>query len=120
MPYKDKKKYNAYQIQYHKDHKELYATRRTYIDAYKATHPCVDCGESDPRCLDFDHKEGTKKRFPLASGRFRTIPTIQAEIDKCEIRCANCHRKRHHGEWKYHPPGRNRRAKIRKTYNDGL
>jgi hypothetical protein len=57
-------------------------------------HPCVDCGATDLRVLDFDHRDpGTK----LASvgrllGQGRPWPAIDAEMAKCDVRCANCHR----------------------------
>jgi hypothetical protein len=55
---------------------------------------CVDCGEKDLRVLDFDHVRGTKT-FNIGRGKngSKTIRAIYAEIDKCEVRCANCHRR---------------------------
>jgi len=65
--------------------------RRLY--AYLSTHPCVDCGETDVRVLEFDHVRGKKLRnISLLLGQGYSWETIQAEIDKCEVRCANCHR----------------------------
>jgi hypothetical protein len=60
---------------------------------YLITHPCVDCGEIDIRVLEFDHVRGQKTATIsrlLAQGRNWSI--IDAEIAKCEVRCANCHR----------------------------
>src|SRR5215207_836740 len=34
---------------------------RLFVDAYKASHPCVDCGTTDPDSLTFDHVRGVKK-----------------------------------------------------------
>ncbi|HFQ93137.1 MAG TPA: hypothetical protein ENK32_03940 [Anaerolineae bacterium] len=68
---------------------------RQYVWDYLASHPCVECGEADPRLLEFDHVRG-KKRAPisvLANGRY-SIETIQKEIDKCEVRCVASHRKK--------------------------
>ena len=61
---------------------------------YKATHPCVDCGESDPIVLDFDHIVGDKQ-FNIGSAvrGGASMAAIWAEIEKCELRCANCHRR---------------------------
>lgn len=63
--------------------------------SYLASHACVDCGESEPIVLDFDHVRGTKTGnvSDLVAGR-ATVAAITAEIAKCEIRCANCHRRR--------------------------
>ena len=56
-------------------------------------HPCVDCGESDPVVLEFDHL-GDKK-FGIADGiRNRNWQDVLDEIAKCEVVCANCHRRR--------------------------
>jgi hypothetical protein len=60
---------------------------------YFSSHPCVDCGQTDMRCLEFDHVRGKKSND---ISRMITIgyswSTIAAEIAKCEVRCANCHR----------------------------
>ncbi len=62
---------------------------------YLIAHPCVDCGEADPVVLDFDHRDPSQKRGDIA----RLAPKkawrqILAEIAKCDVRCANCHRRR--------------------------
>jgi hypothetical protein len=58
-------------------------------------HSCVDCGESDPLVLDFDHVRGMKKRHVsrMISGG-TSIETLRKEIEKCVVRCANCHRRK--------------------------
>jgi len=74
------------------------ATKREYkrrIGEHLQTHPCVDCGESDVRVLDFDHEVGSDKRADIAAmvnagGRWSDI---ELEIAKCSVRCANCHRR---------------------------
>lgn len=57
---------------------------------------CVDCGIDDPIVLDFDHVRGVKE-FSISDAirTNKSYERITAEIQKCEIRCANCHRKRH-------------------------
>ncbi|MBS4102780.1 hypothetical protein [Tsukamurella paurometabola] len=67
---------------------------REYVDRWLATHPCVDCGEADRVCLEFDHVRGAKTKpvSELAAGSY-SLARIQREIDKCEVRCCNCHRK---------------------------
>lgn len=69
---------------------------REYVNEYLKTHGCVDCPESDIVALDFDHVRGIKKQAvtTLVASAY-SIAVIQAEIDKCEVRCSNCHRKRH-------------------------
>src|SRR6266446_5501601 len=68
--------------------------QREWVLSYLELHPCVDCGEADPRCLDFDHVRG-KKRCDVSRmlGNYGW-EVIEKEIGKCEVRCANCHRKR--------------------------
>jgi hypothetical protein len=68
---------------------------RARINAYLTENPCIDCGEADPRCLDFDHVRGKKAKAisEMVKLSYRW-PTILAEITKWEVRCANCHRKR--------------------------
>ncbi len=69
------------------------AENRQRIYSYLSTHPCVDCGNTDIRCLEFDHVRGSKK---ADIGKLLASVTpwkiIEAEIAKCEVRCANCHR----------------------------
>lgn len=67
---------------------------RERIYAYLSSHPCVDCDESDPVVLEFDHVRGQKK-YDVSLMRTLSWDTILVEIAKCDVRCANCHRKRH-------------------------
>jgi hypothetical protein len=63
----------------------------------KEQTPCKDCGLNYPHyVLDFDHVNGEKIGClsDLCSHGF-SWDKIQAEIDKCEVVCSNCHRTRH-------------------------
>lgn len=66
---------------------------REYIINYLNSHSCVDCGEQDPNVLEFDHI-GNKNFSISNTGRDKTLETVQIEIAKCEVRCANCHRRK--------------------------
>jgi hypothetical protein len=55
----------------------------------------VDCGESDADVLEFDHRDPKLKSFNLSEGHTQTLKAVKLEIEKCDVRCANCHRKRH-------------------------
>ena len=69
--------------------------RKKYVRDYFEEHPCIDCGEDDIRVLQFDHVRDKKLANVSAIVRKgRSIVNIQREIDKCEVRCANCHIKR--------------------------
>lgn len=76
--------------------REIRERNRRRILNYLLEHPCVDCGETDPIVLDFDHISGKKKAnvSKLANVGSRSWNAILEEIGKCEIRCANCHRKK--------------------------
>ena len=65
------------------------------VTNYLVDHPCVDCGEDDVRCLEFDHRPGESKLGEVSRMMSNALPwkRILAEIDKCDVRCANCHRK---------------------------
>jgi hypothetical protein len=70
---------------------------RTYINEYKKEHPCVDCGETDIRVLQFDHRDPSLKANTinkLANG-FGGMQAVVQEIEKCDVRCANCHQRKH-------------------------
>lgn len=74
--------------------KRVLVQQRELIRAYLVAHPCVDCGEARIPCLEFDHVRGTK--FKAIGDMVGDYPwaTIEAEIAKCEVRCANCHRRK--------------------------
>ena len=60
---------------------------------YLHHHPCIDCGQTDFRVLEFDHVRGNKSNnIARMMGQGFSWSTIKAEIAKCEIRCVNCHR----------------------------
>lgn len=66
---------------------------REFLSQYLAGHPCVDCGNTDLRVLDFDHRPGAKKRDTVMQlvRDGHSVTTIVTEIEKCDVRCRNCH-----------------------------
>jgi hypothetical protein len=57
--------------------------------------PCMDCGVKYPYyIMDLDHRED--KSFDISSHRSKGRLQILAEIAKCDVVCANCHRIRTH------------------------
>lgn len=70
--------------------------RAELICQIKLESGCVDCGYAEhPHALEFDHVRGEKK-FAIGSGHCRGAEALMAEIEKCEVVCANCHRVRTH------------------------
>ena len=92
--------------------KKRRAAFRQMTDAYKASRGCVDCGEKNPIVLDFDHLG--KKLFDIANGVGRNPNTLAAEVAKCLVRCANCHRLKTHERRRAKTPwkGKERRRRI--------
>lgn len=65
---------------------------REMILLHLQQHPCVDCGETDPLILQFDHvREEKVKGISEMVSEGCALATISREIDKCEVRCAHCH-----------------------------
>lgn len=69
---------------------------RHMLACYLREHPCIDCGESDIRCLDFDHVDPSTKVSDVSVMVMKvwSWDRIAAEIAKCVVRCANCHRRK--------------------------
>jgi hypothetical protein len=73
--------------------KALIEERTQYLVTFLREHPCVDCGEADPLVLEFDHLRD--KKFAISAGlQGRRWQDVLDEIAKCEVVCANCHRRR--------------------------
>lgn len=72
---------------------QLRLERTTYLPQYFKAHPCVDCGQQDPVVLEFDHLHD--KSFSIGAAlTCRNWQSILNEIQKCEVVCANCRRRR--------------------------
>lgn len=93
MPYKDREK--LYQAQ--KRHR---VKIRKLLLEFLSTQRCAVCKESDPIVLDFDHKRRDTKFKPISlmmSGHY-SWKSLMKEIEKCQILCANCHRRKSYFE----------------------
>jgi hypothetical protein len=75
-------------------YKNRVAPLKAYLDAIKLERGCVDCGyKGHPAALDFDHLPGATKAHELAKlVLWGNKEALDAEIAKCEVVCANCHR----------------------------
>lgn len=100
MPYKNKEDLQAAQK------RQVQQKRKNLID-YLKNHPCIICGEADPVVLDFDHVDPSTKHKTVArmvGGGTYSWARVLEEIGKCQVLCANCHRRRTHeqfGFWGY-------------------
>ena len=97
----------AYRRQHYLNNREAYIKRevarmkgyreqnRVLLVEYLRSHPCVDCGEANPVVLDFDHVDPATKRLEVVKlAAHKPWHQVVAEIEKCEVRCACCHRRR--------------------------
>ena len=70
--------------------------RREYIQGIinqAKNAPCRDCGGSfPPWVMDLHHRDPGDKKFRFGGGYTHTEEAIRAEIAKCDVLCANCHR----------------------------
>lgn len=65
------------------------------LSATKASLRCADCGgRFCAAAMEFDHLPSSQKRFILARASHRGLRAVLAELRKCELVCANCHRAR--------------------------
>ena len=96
--------------------------RATRIKAleYVAEKGCCDCGERDPRVLEFDHIDSADKDHNisklLADGHTWGSEKLRSEIRKCRVICANCHR-RHTIVQQGHYAHDDVRAALREIYD---
>jgi hypothetical protein len=66
--------------------------------AYKGGK-CIYCGYNKcPRSLVFHHRDPTTKSFGISGNYGLGWPLLQAELDKCDLICANCHGEIHYFE----------------------
>jgi predicted HNH restriction endonuclease len=81
---------------------ERRAALRQWLDDYKKTLKCGQCGFADYRALEFHHPGQREKDFNVAdmirSGLSRKA--IVTEIAKCITLCSNCHQIAHYDERK--------------------
>lgn len=96
------KKYSA---EHYQRNKEAYKARvkkkkeelRKWLFEYKRTLKCDKCDETHLACLEFHHRNPEEKDLSIsqAVSNLRSVEKIKEEISKCDVLCANCHRKVH-------------------------
>jgi len=104
MPYKDRNKQKEYQQKHHqrtkkkkrKQQNQLKDKRQHFVleEMQRRGGKCAKCGFSDIRALDWHHLDPNEKVNSISEMiRDRvSMDKLQAELDKCELICANCHR----------------------------
>ena len=90
---------------------------KAFVDSLKRG-PCSDCGKRfNPWQMDFDHRDRETKVSHISRlwrfGRSKLL----AELEKCDLVCANCHRDRTHFRNDYAPVAQ---RKERRSTEPGL
>lgn len=93
------KKYYMKTKEQHKEatkkwYKERYIENGIFIWNYLLNHSCVDCGEADPVVLEFDHIRDKTYSISRLRGSGPNKQKLLEEMAKCEVRCANCHKRK--------------------------
>ena len=72
------------------------ARNRENFWAYLAASRCADCGISDFTVLEFDHRDPREKQHDISTLAHHagSWTAVLNEITKCDVVCANCHRRR--------------------------
>lgn len=58
------------------------------LTAYLKAHPCIDCGATDPLVLHIEEGPDFSLKARLLEGV--TWTALLPDIERCEVRCANC------------------------------
>ena len=94
--------FRAYYLERREHHRrrsnELKARRvteaRAFVTAHLQAHPCADCGEADTIVLECDHVGPKRTHVSTLVRRGVRLDVLAGEIARCEVVCANCHRRR--------------------------
>lgn len=111
MPYKNPEERRAYRKKWYAENrnkeiegaklrkKDLQQRNRDFVNQHKVQSKCKICGESEVVCLDLHHRDNESKIDDISTmvNRPTSLEAIQQEIEKCDVLCANCHRKLHAG-----------------------
>lgn len=89
---------------YNNKNKEVRTRNQKFMIDFLEQNPCVDCGEKDIIVLDFDHLSNKENTISIMVSNGYSVESIKKEMNKCVVRCANCHRRKttkEHGYYKY-------------------
>ena len=74
---------------------------RQRLFEYLADKCCIDCGETDRIVLELDHVQGQKEFNVGSMVSMFSWKRIEQELEKCVVRCANCHRRKTARDFKW-------------------
>ena len=74
-------------------YKKSFLRGKKYVDEFKLKKGCACCGYKEhASALDFDHLDPSKKTMSVSRMIALNFERLKAEINKCQVLCANCHR----------------------------
>lgn len=84
-----------YRNSHNRSRKNIREQNARIVFEYLSENPCINCNESDPVVLEFDHREGTSKVENISNLVSNSSwEKVKIEIEKCDVLCANCHRRK--------------------------
>ena len=88
------------------EHRNRWRYHADILDQLRSV-PCADCGGRFAQCsMDFDHRDPSQKRRLVTRMINGSLERMLAEVAKCDIVCANCHRLRTFERRNCSPPER--------------
>jgi len=77
-----------------REHRERWRYHADLLDRIRSK-PCADCGSTFAQCsMDFDHRDPAQKVRGVTRMICGSTAKLLAEVAKCDVVCANCHRLR--------------------------
>ncbi len=91
-----KEHYNKNRTKYREQQESRRKQNIHRIDEIRKSNPCTVCGQDKYYMLCFHHRDKTEKEFSIGMSTNFSWKRLEAEIDKCDIMCSNCHIEYHH------------------------
>lgn len=93
---RSQERYKNFSVEQKKEMRKLAQDKRIrnrqFLWDFLKRNPCIDCGEVNPVVLELDHIRDKSSNISNLVAQAVSIEKIQKELNKCEVRCANCHR----------------------------
>lgn len=74
--------------------REKQAPQRDWFKEFKSKLKCIHCSENHPAVIQFHHRDPSEGDRPVSS-LIGNRERLMAELEKCDVLCANCHAKIH-------------------------